>query len=440
MEVLMQRKKIWIILLGLAMAGLCGLMILVVFFSVRSFGAPDIRSWNFQVGAPGITASADETKTYTVSTPAELEIINPVGDVTLIGTPDEEISISMHKASRGVDQKSANENLEKIAVNITQDGNSVKIEVPQPEGNIINPASVDFVIKVPQDTVVNADITNGNLDASNLANNAVLNSSFGSVNLSDLQKGSLTASSDNGSVTVHGVMSESQPIELSSNFGSIDLSDAVGSEISATSQNGEVTISKAETSGPITVENEFGQVLVENTRGKILDITSRNGSINVSGTRIDSTLTAKNDFGDIILHSTLSGAYDLKNKNGSIVLDQAGGAVTASSDFGSIEISNGESCNLNLSSQNGSISYQGSLGAGPHTLSSNFGSIDLSLPANSALTADLKTEFGEINNNFEITTDGSQKEHHQTGKINGGGAVLNIQVNNGSITLEKTGN
>jgi len=436
----MQQKKIWITLLALAMVGLCGLMLLVVFFSVRSVGAPDIRSWNLQVGIPAITATSDETKTYTVTTPAELEIINSFGNVTLIGTPEDQISIRMHKIARGSNQKSAEENLKKVAVNITQDGNSVKIDVPQPEGTIINPSSVDFVIEVPHDTAVNADIKSGDLSVSNLSNNAILHSSFGSVNLSDLKKGSLTVTSDSGSITVRGVMSEDQPIELSSDFGSIDLSDARGSQISASSNNGEVTISTVEVSGPIIVENEFGQVSMEDTQGKILDIVSKNGSINLSRTRLNDSLTVTNDFGDIVVSSTFSGSYDLKNKNGSIVLDRAGGAVTASSDFGSIEISNGQNCDLNLTSQNGSISYQGSLGAGPHTLSSNFGSVSLSLPADSALTVDLKTEFGEINNNFEITTEGSQKEHHQTGKINGGGSALNIQVDNGSITLEKTGN
>ena len=132
--------------------------------------------------------------------------------------------------------------------------------------------------------------------------------------------------------------------------------------------------------------------------------------------------------------------FDLQNKNGSIVLDQASGIITAGTEFGSIEIKNGQDCGLNLSSRNGSISYEGSLGTGPHELTSDFGSISLKLPADSALSVDLKTESGEINNAFEITTDGKIKEHHQTGKINGGGAILNIDVNNGSINLEKTNN
>jgi hypothetical protein len=439
LEVSMRNKKIWAVLLGLAMIALCGLMILVAFFSLRAVRSSGFSPSSLRIGIPNVTAQADEVKTLSVTAPASLEITNPFGDVTLMGTEDDQIKISMHKVAYGVDQKSADDQLKELVVTIKQDGSSVIIDVPEPNGVVINKSAfIDFVIEVPRETAVNLDVKSGNLDISNLADNTDLHSSFGSITLTGLQKGRLSATSESGSITIKDIMSDDQPVELSSDFGSIDLTDTRTSKVTVSTKNGEVKFASVESSGPIVVTNEFGEINLEETGGESIDITSKNGSINLKETRITTSLTVKNDFGDIVLHDAFAKSLDLQNKNGSITLDHTNGIITASTEFGSIQISNGKDCGLILSSKNGSISYEGSIGVGPHDLSSDFGSIDLKLPSDTALTVDLKTEFGEINNAFEITTDGKVKEHHQTGKINGGGASMNIKVNNGSITLEKT--
>jgi hypothetical protein len=441
MEVSMRNKKIWIILLGLAMLALCGLMILVAFFSVRAVGLTGFSPSSLRIGISNVSAQADEEKTLSVTTPASLEIVNPYGDVTLIGTKDNQIKISIHKVAYGVNQQSADDLLKELLVNINQDGSSVKIDVPVTEGVVINKSSyIDFTIEIPQQTVVNVDVKNGNLVASNLADNADLHSSFGSINLTGLQKGRLVATSESGSITIQGIMSDDQPVDLSSDFGSISLTDSRSSTVTVTSKNGQVEFDRVESNGPAVVNNEFGEVLLKETWAESLDIVSKNGSVNLNEIRINTSISVKNDFGDIVLDNAYAKTMDLQNKNGGIVLNQASGIITGSTEFGSIQISNGKDCGLTLSSKNGSISYEGSLGDGPHELSSDFGSIDLRLPADAALTVDLKTDFGDINNAFEITTDGKIKEHHQIGKINGGGAILNIDVNNGSITLEKNDN
>lgn len=437
----MRKKKIWIVLLGLALVVLCVLMVLVAFFSIRAIGSTGFQPSSLRIGIPNVSAQADEEKTLSVTEPVSLDIVNPFGDVTLVGTKDNQIKISMHKVAFGVDQQTADDQLKELIVNITQDGSSVKIDVPEPNGVVINQSSlIDFTIEVPQETVVNVDVKSGNLDASNLANNAELHSSFGSINLTGLQKGRLTATSESGSITIKDFMSDDQPIELNSDFGSIDLTDSNSSQVTVSTKNGEVKFVSVKSNGPAVVNNEFGEINLKDMSAESVDITSKNGSINLKETRINTSLTVKNDFGDIVLYDAFAKTLDLQNKNGSVSLNRISGIITANTEFGSIQIKDGQKCGLILSSKNGSISYEGSVGDGPHDLSSDFGSIDLKLPSNTALTVDLKTEFGEINNAFEISTDGNIKEHHQTGRINGGGASMNIKVNNGSITLEKSEN
>ena len=436
----MQKKKIWITLLGLAMAGLCGLMILVVFFSFRGFEAPDFKTWHLRLDVPGQTTSSDETKTYTISTPGNLVINNPYGFVTIKGTSGNQVKILIHKEAHGYSKENAEETLKKMVVDIKQEENTIKVNVPEPSGLVINYPFVDFTVEVPEDTAITVDNKMGDLNVKNIASNLLLHSNFGSVDVTDVKDGSVSVTSNAGSIKVQNVTGDAYPVDLTSDFGSIDLSDARGSQVNISSNNGEVSFTRVETNGPIVVNNEFGEINLKETWGESLDIVSKNGSVGLKETRIINSIAIKNDFGDIVLNNVFPKTLDLQNKNGSIVLEKTGGSITAGTEFGSIDIMNGQDCGLNLSSKNGSISYEGSLGAGPHELTSDFGSIRLKIPSDSELTVDLKTEFGEINNAFEITSDGKIKEHHQTGTINGGGAILNINVNNGSINLEKTDN
>ncbi|BCY16192.1 hypothetical protein hrd7_00410 [Leptolinea sp. HRD-7] len=434
----MRKKKIWIILLGLAMAGLCGLMILVVLFSFRGFGAPNFRTWHLSLDIPGQSASSDETRTFTISTPGKLSINNPYGFVTIKGTNGNQVKIRVQKDAHGFSKENAEENLKKMIVEMEQDGNTISINVPEPSGIVVNYPFVDFTVEVPEDTAVSVDNNTGDLNVNNIASDLMLHSNFGNVDVSDIKDGSISVSSKAGSIKVQQVTSDEHPVELTSDFGSIDLMDARSSQVSVSSNNGEVSFTRVESNGPIILTNEFGEINLRETWGESLDVVSKNGSVNLKETRINNSLTVKNDFGDILLDNVFPQTLNLQNKNGSIVLKQVSGIITASTEFGSIEINNGQDCGLNLSSRNGSITYEGSLGAGPYELTSDFGSISLKLPSDSALTVDLKTEFGDINNAFEITTEGKIKGHHLEGKINGGGAILNIDVKNGSINLEKT--
>ena len=83
--------------------------------------------------------------------------------------------------------------------------------------------------------------------------------------------------------------------------------------------------------------------------------------------------------------------------------------------------------------------FSGSLGTGPHTVSSDFGEIDLTLPADSKLNVDLSTDFGNINSDLPITivTNGNSGSDGDqiVGSINGGGEQLTVQTNSGGVNI-----
>ena len=94
---------------------------------------------------------------------------------------------------------------------------------------------------------------------------------------------------------------------------------------------------------------------------------------------------------------------------------------------------------LDVKTNSGAVEFSGSLGTGPHQVSSDFGEIDLTLPADSKLNVDLSTDFGSIKSDLPITvtlngassSDGDQI----VGSINGGGDQFTAQTNSGSVTI-----
>ncbi len=115
--------------------------------------------------------------------------------------------------------------------------------------------------------------------------------------------------------------------------------------------------------------------------------------------------------------------------------------MKAHTGFGNVTIRNAENADLDLNTNSGSIDFAGSLGKGPHTVHSDFGEITLSIPANSALNVDFKTDFGKIRSDipFQVTMQGDLSEAQQKGTMNGGGSELTVTTKSGNITINDLG-
>ena len=92
---------------------------------------------------------------------------------------------------------------------------------------------------------------------------------------------------------------------------------------------------------------------------------------------------------------------------------------------------NAQSVTLDLKTNSGKVQFSGSLGEGPHHVKSDFGEVNITLPADSKLNVDLKTDFGGISSDIPLTVtlDGSTDKNHQVGTMNGGGDQLTVTTN-----------
>ena len=82
------------------------------------------------------------------------------------------------------------------------------------------------------------------------------------------------------------------------------------------------------------------------------------------------------------------------------------------------------------------MSFSGTLGAGPHSLTSDFGNVTLTVPANTAADLDLSTGFGNIHTTLPVTSSGDISRQHWAGALNGGGPRVTMKTSNGNISLD----
>jgi DUF4097 and DUF4098 domain-containing protein YvlB len=188
--------------------------------------------------------------------------------------------------------------------------------------------------------------------------------------------------------------------------------------------------------GPLDVHTDFGGITFSDGSGKTLSADTNSGEITLQSIDLKGTATVKSDFGSITLTDVAASSYDVQSNSGGISVDGAGGEVKLHTDFGDLSLANAKLAQLDLTTNSGTITFAGSLGKGPHKVETDFGTVAMSLPADSELSVDLTTDMGRIKSDLPITISGDQDNTHWRGSLNGGGAALNVKTNSGDITLE----
>jgi hypothetical protein len=426
------KRPIVITLLVLALALVCAGIGSVIFFTVQgefpAMNPFDVLKYQ---------ATMEESKTLAVETdkPLRLKVTDDAGDVTVTGAEVDRVEVRAVKTAYGSSQARADEALKSVKYTIEQSGNTVTINYELPESlNLSNRVNtVDFFVTVPTETTVsevNVADTKGNVDVKN---------DFGNVTIENME-GALTVLTNSGEVTATSIAAGSDNIDLRSDFGGVTLKKAGGRDISLDSNSGTLTLSEVRAAGSLITNTDFGGTKVENGSADALHIETNSGEVSVVKVKVNREIFVKDDFGGIELEQALAASYDLHTNSGSITVDGAKGKLKADTDFGNITIRNAQSVTLTVETNSGSVDFSGSLGVGPHLVKSDFGGIALSLPPDTKLTVDLKTDFGTIKSDLPITIvvngrSSNPDSDHIEGDINGGGGQLTVQANSGNINL-----
>jgi len=417
------------------------IVLLVSIIAIGWTGVDDLQAEGFAIRifhADLLSAQADPEWQFQADGTTQLEVDSTAGDIQIVAGASDEITITAHKTAWHSTTAKAEESLDGMLVSASQSGEKITVRYQrEPKFVILGSVrsdAVDFVITVPEDTIISATTSTGEVVLENTSGDAELHCDFGDIRVSGV-KGGLDVDSNSGDISVKNIVAGAASIDLRSDFGDIVLEDAKGNDVEAHSNSGKITLNGINATGHLVLTSDFGKLVFENGGAANIVVEANSGSITLTNLVIEGSLEAHSDFGAIRLQNVMATDYSLDANSGNVQAIDVAGDIHAHSDFGDIEVMAVDEVNLELDTNSGSIDFTGALGEGPHTVQTDFGSIQLNVPDDTHLNFDFETDFGKIQSEFPVTVSGAVDEDHWQGTINDGGAELSAKTNSGDISI-----
>lgn len=196
-----------------------------------------------------------------------------------------------------------------------------------------------------------------------------------------------------------------------------------------------------------------GDVSLENIGGKA-DAETKSGDVTVMGAK--NGANAETVSGDVKVVDVEKGAYcktasgsvDAKNVSGNTDLNCVSGDVTGENIRGDVEADtvSGSVKLLDISgadivkgkTMSGSTIYEGEItSSGRYDLEAHSGTVEVTIPSNSAFDLTASTFSGNINTQFKVMVSGTVSKRKISGSVNGGGADVSLKTFSGNINLKK---
>jgi DUF4097 and DUF4098 domain-containing protein YvlB/flagellar basal body-associated protein FliL len=387
-----------------------------------------------------VSATTEESRQFEGQSLSVLAVHTDVGDIQVQGTQDGSIQVRAVNKAWAENETQALAAANALVVNYEQVNDSLHITYEEPpELGVLNrrggPDSVSFIITIPEETSVELSTNLGDLSLVGISGSAELTCKFGELSLEAID-GSVSATGTDGGLNAKGIHSDHGDITFEMRFGDMVVEDLSAGNILLKNTDGDITADNLTARDDLSVESSFGQIAVDNLSAGSFTLTNKDGNVRVEDGAIRGSLAVNSSFGDVLVTRVAASGFTLSTNDGDLVLDGANGTLNLKNRFGDITITNAIDVILALESEDGTISFSGSLDeSADHTIENRFGDILLSIPPESKLSLDLKTEFGQIDSDLPLTLSGTLQETSWLATMNGGGNVLKAITNDGDISL-----
>ncbi len=233
------------------------------------------------------TQTDHDTKVLTLGANGTLELKNVSGDIVVTGGSGREARIEITRRSRGRTDQDARLGLQRVTVNVTQQGDRAIVATEYPREERRNAYSVDvtFTITAPAGTRINANNVSGNVRVDNM-------------------KAEVSANSVSGNVTIAGAGNVAEARSIS---GNVSVSGATGESVALS------TVS--------------GDVVIDRVTARRIDAETTSGDVRATGVSADRA-TLHSLSGQVVYAGTIArgGRYELQSHSGNVSFDPAGSA------------------------------------------------------------------------------------------------------------------
>lgn len=280
---------------------------LVSIVAVPAVATAQERRMRVDVPAPAIAGRRDagpqdrefrasqvdrQTRTFDLGASGRLELGNIVGDITVTAASGSQATVEIVRTARGRTDADARRGLEQVTVEVTEDTGLARLrtEYPRTRGRSPYSVSVDYVVRAPAGTRINASSVSGDVRVTGITAAVTTDVISGDTHVAGSRQ-AVVAKAVSGNVTIDDVQS-TETIDITSINGDVRLTGVRGRRLSVNGVSGDVTASDVEVEGA--------------------DLKSMAGDVTYAGTlRQGGRYTFQAHSGDVDL--TLSGAgFDLE--------------------------------------------------------------------------------------------------------------------------------
>jgi DUF4097 and DUF4098 domain-containing protein YvlB len=341
------------------------------------------------------------------------------GSVRVQGGPQSGITYTIHRKAYTSSEQQARRAFESHRVSASVKGDTAWI-VAESNGGRDHKSAEDFVVNVPRNLEsAKVETGCGSAIATGIAGRVDLETGGGNVHLDDIG-GDVTAQSGGGTIEVGAVEGK---VSLQTGGGSIKIASAKG-EIKAGSGGGSI-------------------VVLSGLQGAVLETGA--GSIRVD--KCSGTVKATTGGGSVEL-GDIGGPAEIETGAGSIRLASAKGRVQAQTGGGSIQLDGATSVRAETSAGGIIVKLLSSSAAARSnsTLETSAGDITVYLANDLAISVWAQIEVANghtIHSDFSdihVSSEGGEygpRTVRAEGQLNGGGPVLKVRTNSGSVNFRR---
>ncbi|WP_348269920.1 DUF4097 family beta strand repeat-containing protein [Edaphobacter paludis] len=331
---------------------------------------------------------SDQSLTEALPAGDAISIDNPRGDVIISGTSDDnQIHVAMHREIYSRSDSDADRKAQQLNPQINTNGNILTLAVPRLPGG-----RADLTITTPPAAAVNVTANHGDVHVSSIKATVSVTANHGDVELSAIT-GAVSAHINNSdsSLSAHSITG---PLIVEGRGQDLTLSDL---------------------SSPVSINGDFfGSTHLEHIRG----------SIKFHSTRTDMQLGRLDGEADISNNADLSasevvGPLTLSTRSRNVTLDRIAG-------------------NVSVTNSNGFVNVTSAPPLGDVTIENRNGDVTLTVPEHSSFSIDAQTTDGDLDNDFSLSTQGTDTHKNFTGTIGNGGSTLRLTTSHGNVSLKKS--
>jgi len=327
----------------------------------------------------------------------EIEISNLFGTVEVRPAETDRIVVDVTKTVRASDKNEADRIEQEFTFSIREEDSKYRVRSNRDEAGFHAGPRQRFksslIVQVPKRSAVHLENRNGRVLIQDLTGDQGVINRYGDVEIRNIT-GKVEIENRNGSVTVEGI---SDSVGVTNRYSNTTVKD-VGGDLRIETRNGSVDVSRVK--GNTTINNAYAPVNVDTVEGS-LTVTGRNNSVDVQHVE-----------GEIRVDSSYQ----------NVTIKDPRGAVTVTGRNGDLLLSFDRAPEKDVS------------------IATRYANVTVELPSSSAFIIDARTEYGDIDSDFEgLRIDRSRQERTISGEVRQGGPRFNITTRNGAIRLQKRG-